>query len=87
MAVLHRTDEAQLAEVVGPVLAELIVAARNGGLTLSSGGGHIRQGRGQRADIVETVERKMSRIGLYNSDKKSYSRTPVHKLNHKDDQL
>lgn len=39
MAVLHRTDEAQLAEVVGPVLAELIVAARNGGLTLSSGGG------------------------------------------------
>ncbi|MNJ03629.1 hypothetical protein D3C73_1640300 [compost metagenome] len=39
MAVLHRTDEAQLAEVIGPVLAELIVAARNGGLTLSSGGG------------------------------------------------
>ncbi|MCK6077300.1 endonuclease Q family protein [Paenibacillus silvae] len=39
MAVLHRTDEGQLAEVVGPVLAELIVAAREGKLVLSSGGG------------------------------------------------
>lgn len=39
MAVLHRTDEGQLAEVVGSVLAELIVAAREGQLVLSSGGG------------------------------------------------
>lgn len=39
MNVLHRTSEEELASVVGPVLASLIVAARNGRLELSSGGG------------------------------------------------
>ncbi|PAD31250.1 TIGR00375 family protein [Paenibacillus sp. 7523-1] len=39
MNVLHRTSEDELASVVGPVLASLIVAARNGRLELSSGGG------------------------------------------------
>ncbi|PQP82134.1 TIGR00375 family protein [Paenibacillus sp. PCH8] len=39
MNVLHRTREEELAAVVGPVLAGLIVAARNGRLELSSGGG------------------------------------------------
>ncbi|MCM3208155.1 endonuclease Q family protein [Paenibacillus sp. P13VS] len=39
MNVLHRTIEEELASVVGPVLASLIVAARNGRLELSSGGG------------------------------------------------
>lgn len=39
MNVLHRTSEEVLASVVGPVLASLIVAARNGRLELSSGGG------------------------------------------------
>lgn len=39
MNVLHRTSEGELAAVVGPGLAEFIVAARKGQLTLSSGGG------------------------------------------------
>lgn len=39
MNVLHRTREEELTAVVGPVLAGLIVAARNGQLVLSSGGG------------------------------------------------
>lgn len=39
MNVIHRTREEELASVVGPVLAGLIVAARNGQLQLSSGGG------------------------------------------------
>ncbi|WP_145045262.1 endonuclease Q family protein [Paenibacillus xylanexedens] len=39
MNVLHRTSEDELATVVGPVMASMIVAARNGQLALSSGGG------------------------------------------------
>ncbi|WP_416212721.1 endonuclease Q family protein [Paenibacillus donghaensis] len=39
MSILHRASESELAEVVGSGLAERIVKARNGLLTLTSGGG------------------------------------------------
>ncbi|WP_136606266.1 endonuclease Q family protein [Paenibacillus dokdonensis] len=39
MSILHRTDEAELAEVVGGSMAKQIVMARNGSLSLTSGGG------------------------------------------------
>jgi len=39
MNVLHRASGDELAEVVGPHLAELVLAAREGRLTIESGGG------------------------------------------------
>ncbi|GIP25435.1 hypothetical protein J23TS9_05650 [Paenibacillus sp. J23TS9] len=39
MSILHRTAEAELAEVVGGSMAKQIVMARNGSLSLTSGGG------------------------------------------------
>jgi len=39
MSILHRTAEAELAEVVGDSMANQIVMARNGSLSLTSGGG------------------------------------------------
>jgi PHP family Zn ribbon phosphoesterase len=39
MAVLHEVSAAELAEVVGRRLAQLIVAAREGALPLRAGGG------------------------------------------------
>jgi len=41
MGVLHRAPEAELAAVVGPKLARLVVAAREGSLAIESGAGGI----------------------------------------------
>lgn len=41
MGVLHQASESALAEVVGARLARLVVAAREGGLAIESGGGGI----------------------------------------------
>ncbi|HEY8347819.1 MAG TPA: endonuclease Q family protein [Symbiobacteriaceae bacterium] len=41
MGVLHRADPAELAEEVGPRLAALVVAAREGRLALEAGGGGV----------------------------------------------
>jgi uncharacterized protein (TIGR00375 family) len=41
MGVLHRATEADLAEVVGPKLARLVAAAREGALAIEEGGGGV----------------------------------------------
>ncbi|MEC0243400.1 endonuclease Q family protein [Paenibacillus dokdonensis] len=53
MSILHRTAEAELAEVVGGSLAQQIVMARNGSLSLTSGGGGT-YGRVTAASIDKT---------------------------------
>lgn len=41
MGVLHRAEEAELAEVVGPRLAQLVLAAREGRLAVEAGAGGV----------------------------------------------